>query len=184
MGYLELTAVVFGFLYLILIIYKKPVAWFFGIISAALYWYWWKFSKEPLIFQSYLQLFYIVLGLYGWWNWGKQDKIQHPTWHLKKHLIGIFCCSAITIIIVAKFNGEGQVLHYLDALIAVFSVFATYLTTKAIYENWYYWIIINLLAIVLFHIRQDYLTELLFMGNLIFSFHGLFHWRKAKSLNP
>ena len=47
MGYLELTAVVFGFLYLILIIYKKPVAWFFGIISAALFWYLWKFSKEP-----------------------------------------------------------------------------------------------------------------------------------------
>ncbi len=182
MSYLELTAVVFGFLYLILIIYKKPVAWFFGIISAALYCF--IFFKSNLFFQSYLQLFYIVLGLYGWWNWGKQDKIQHPSWHLKKHLVGIFCCSAITIIIVAKFNGEGQVLHYLDALIAVFSVFATYLTTKAIYENWYYWIIINLLAIVLFHIRQDYLTELLFMGNLIFSFHGLFHWRKAKSLNP
>ena len=183
MGYLELTAVVFGFLYLILIIYKKPVAWFFGIISAALYWL--KFSTDPLFyFQSYLQVFYIVLGLYGWWNWGKKDKIQHPNWHLKKHLIGIFCCSAITIIIGTEFNREGQFLHYLDALIFVFSLFATYLTTKAIYENWYYWIIINLLSIVLFHSRQYYLTELLFMGNLILSFHGLFHWRKAKSLNP
>ena len=182
MDYLELIGVVFGFLYLILIIYKKPVAWFFGIISAALYCF--IFFTSNLFFQSYLQVFYLVLGLYGWRNWGKQDKIQHPSWRLKSHLIGIFCCGAITIIVGAEFNREGQVLPYLDALISVFSVFATYLTTKAIYENWYYWIIVNLLSIVLFHSQQLYLTELLFMGNLILSFHGLFRWRKARSLNP
>jgi nicotinamide mononucleotide transporter len=182
LGYLELTGVVFGFLYLILIIYKKPVAWFFGIISAALYCF--IFFTSNLFFQSNLQLFYIALGLYGWWNWGKQVKIQHTTWHLKNHLIGIFCCTAITILIGAEFNRVGQALPYLDALISVFSVFATYLTTKAIYENWYYWIIINLLSIVLFHSQQLYLTEFLFMGNLILSFHGLFRWRKVKSLNP
>jgi hypothetical protein len=37
---------------------------------------------------------------------------------------------------------------------------------------------------VLFHSQQLYLTEFLFMWNLILSFHGLFRWRKVKSLNP
>ena len=167
--YLELIAVFFGFLYLVFIILKKPIAWIFGILSSLLYLY--IFYKTNLFFQSILQLFYLFLGCYGWWTWKKQHQIIPRSWSI----LGI----AITLLLGSKIYIDGQEMPYFDAFIAVFCVLATYLTTKIIIENWYYWILLNLLSMILFHYNQLYLTELLFFANLLLSIFGLIHWKKT-----
>ena len=175
--YLELTAVSFGLLYLVFIVLKKPIAWFFGILSSLLYLY--IFYKTNLFFQSILQLFYLVLGCYGWWTWKKQQQIIPRSWKMSQHLLVISLGIAITLLLGSKFYIDGQEMAYLDAFIAVFCVIATYLTTKIIIENWYYWILLNLLSMILFHYNQLYLTELLFFDNLLLSIFGLIHWKKT-----
>jgi len=176
--YLELTAVLLGLMYMVFIIIKKPTAWAFGILSSLLYLY--IFYKTNLFFQSILQLFYIGLGCYGWWSWKKQIQIIPRSWSVSQHIIIISLGIAITLLLGNKFSLEGQKMPYFDAFIAVFCILATYLTTKIILENWYYWILLNLLSMILFHYNQLYLTELLFLANLILSIFGLIHWKKNK----
>jgi nicotinamide mononucleotide transporter len=178
--YLELSAVTFGLLYLVFIVLKKPISWFFGILSSLFYLY--IFYKTNLFFQSILQLFYIGLGCYGWWSWKKQIQIIPRSWSVSQHIIIISLGIAITLLLGNKFSLEGQQMPYFDAFIAVFCILATYLTTKIILENWYYWILLNLLSIILFHYNQLYLTELLFFANLLLSVFGLIHWKKTSDL--
>jgi nicotinamide mononucleotide transporter len=178
--YLELTAVTFGLSYLVFIVLKKPIAWFLGILSSLFYLY--IFYKTNLFFQSILQLFYIGLGCYGWWSWKKQIQIIPRSWSVSKHIIIISLGIAITLLLGNKFSLEDQQMPYFDAFIAVFCILATYLTTKIILENWYYWILLNLLSIILFHYNQLYLTELLFFANLLLSVFGLIHWKKTSDL--
>ena len=175
--YLELIAVFFGFLYLVFIILKKPIAWIFGILSSLLYLY--IFYKTNLFFQSILQLFYLVLGCYGWWTWKKQHQIIPRSWSSSRHILLISLGIAITLLLGSKFYIDGQEMPYFDAFITVFCILATYLTTKIILENWYYWILLNLLSMILFHYNQLYLTELLFFANLLLSIFGLIHWKKT-----
>ena len=178
--YLELTAVTFGLSYLVFIVLKKPIAWFLGILSSLFYLY--IFYKTNLFFQSILQLFYIGLGCYGWWSWKKQIQIIPRSWSVSKHIIIISLGIAITLLLGNKFSLEDQQMPYFDAFIAVFCILATYLTTKIILENWYYWILLNLLSMILFHYNQLYLTELLFFANLLLSVFGLIHWKKTSDL--
>ena len=178
--YLELTAVTFGLSYLVFIVLKKPIAWFLGILSSLFYLY--IFYKTNLFFQSILQLFYIGLGCYGWWSWKKQIQIIPRSWSVSQHIIIISLGIAITLLLGNKFSLEDQQMPYFDAFIAVFCILATYLTTKIILENWYYWILLNLLSIILFHYNQLYLTELLFFANLLLSVFGLIHWKKTSDL--
>jgi nicotinamide mononucleotide transporter len=175
--YLELTAVTFGLSYLVFIVLKKPIAWFLGILSSLFYLY--IFYKTNLFLQSILQLFYIGLGCYGWWSWKKQIQIIPRSWSVSKHIIIISLGIAITLLLGNKFSLEDQQMPYFDAFIAVFCILATYLTTKIILENWYYWILLNLLSIILFHYNQLYLTELLFFANLLLSVFGLINWKKT-----
>ena len=70
---------------------------------------------------------------------------------------------------------------FLDIFISVFCVLATYLTTRAILENWYYWIVLNILSMILYHYSKLYLTEILFLGNLVLSVVGLIHWKKIQT---
>lgn len=178
MFYLEAIAVIFGFLYLIFIILKKPIAWFFGIISSLFYVY--VFFSAGLFFQSSLQFFYILLGIYGWWSWTKQAQIKAHSWGLAKHLLLILIGLMISLI-GGKFYITGQSMPFLDIFITVFCVLATYLTTRAILENWYYWIVLNILSMILYHYSKLYLTEILFLGNLVLSVVGLIHWKKIQT---
>ena len=53
---------------------------------------------------------------------------------------------------------------------------------KSILENWYYWILLNLLSIILFHLQELYLTEILFLFNFCMSVFGLLYWKKLAAI--
>ena len=66
---LEWLGVLTGVLYVILISYKKIAAWFFALSSSLIYVYI-CFSYQ-LYLESFLQVFYVIMALYGWKSWRK-----------------------------------------------------------------------------------------------------------------
>ena len=73
-----------------------------------------------------------------------------------------------------------QALPYLDSLISIFGILATYLTTEKHIENWIIWIFVNLLSILLFTQQKLYLSAFLFGAYLLLSIIGLVSWNKEK----
>jgi len=159
--------------------------WLFGILSAAFSVY--LCFTGHLFLESGLNIFYVVIGIYGWYQWlyGSKQKTELPivSFSFQKNL---YLLAAGIIIWIpfgyAAHRFSTQVLPYLDAFITAFSIVATWMTAKKIIENWLYWVVIDALAAVLYAYRGFYLISLLYIIYTIIALAGYFSWRKK--LNP
>ena len=172
----ELSAVILGFAYLILISFSQRIAWIFGIISSAIYVYI-AFIGE-IYLQAGLQFIYVILGVFGFINWGKSAETKLKIWSLKKHFLVGIPTLLFALLLGFIFSKTNQKLPYLDAFITAFAILATYLTTKSILENWLYWIVLNLLSMYLWYEQDLQLTIFLFAVNTLMAVFGFILWRK------
>lgn len=135
-------------------------------------------SKSNLTIQAFLQLIYVFLGIFAFYKWGKQAEIKIRTIFWKKHLLALIIGSISSFVLGSIFSKNGQFLPFLDAFIAVFAIFSTFLATKAILENWIYWFILNLLSMYLFWAQGLNWSVLLFFGYALTALFGFYSWRK------
>ncbi|MDE0789199.1 MAG: nicotinamide riboside transporter PnuC [Woeseiaceae bacterium] len=178
----ELVAVVAAALYLAFAIREKIVCWFFAAISTAIYI--WLFIEAKLYMESILNVFYLVMAGYGWyqWNVGHTDTSNKPvvTWPLKIHARAISC-----IVVLGLANGlllyiySDAAFPFIDSLTTWFAIWATYLIAQKVLENWWYWLLIDLASIFIYWSRDLKLTSVLFVIYFIMIPIGLFSWTKS-----
>lgn len=176
---IEWIALLLGVLYVVFAALEKASAWVFGGLSACLYVL--ICFNSQLYIEASLQSFYVVLALIGWLNWfsnksGVQQIHQMQLTKQLKFLLLIFVLGLIVGYLVSK--NTQQFNPYLDAQIGVFSLYATYLTTQKILENWLFWIVIDLVLIYLYVARGLYPTAFLYGIYSIVALVGYFNWKK------
>jgi nicotinamide mononucleotide transporter len=190
---LEIVAAILGFVYVYLIATEKSVGWIFGIASAcfyALFFYnmhtWGLFSQ---------QIAYIILGFYGLVTWSDQ-KESLPVrsmgkaiwiWVLLSFLIGIlFWFVVLWLELGVKPMFSIYLLwvwrEALDAQFFVFSILATWLTTRKVLENWLVWIVVNIVGVIWFSTEHWWSTAILYFAYLFLAFNGYRKWKKALSV--
>jgi nicotinamide mononucleotide transporter len=182
---LELLAIVFGFTYVLLMIFKKPIAWLFGVLSSLLFvqlsW------ESNLYIQTGLQSIYVIIGIIGFIRWNKigfirWNKAEFKIKTLSKNFkISLYVLSLILSCLLGfLMSFTNQSLPYWDAFISIFGILATYLTTEKQIENWIIWIFVNLSSIILFSEQKLYLSAYLYGAYLLLSIIGLIQWNKEK----
>ena len=188
--FIELLAALLGFFYVYLIATEKASGWFFGIASAFFYAiFFWRSETWGLFSQ---QIAYIILGIYGLFTWSDR-KEELPIRSLgQKIWIWIFCGllgGIIFLSLTSFFSSERfsfQVLptftEFIDAQFFVFSLIATWLTTRKILENWLIWIVVNSVGIIWFVAEQWWSTAVLYLAYLVLAINGLRKWKKAISV--
>ncbi len=168
-------------LYVIFAAVENAWCWLFGILSSALSIYFCYSGK--LFLESGLSVFYVFIGIYGWYEWlhGSKGKteLQIIFFSFAKilYLILISCFIWIPFGYAAH-RYSTQVMPYLDAFITAFSLVATWMTAKKIIENWLFWIVIDALAIILYSCRGFYLIALLYFIYTLLALVGYLQWRK------
>ncbi len=179
MSPLEFLAVIIGLLYLGFITNHQRIGWVFGCISSMIYIF--ICAQQELFIQSGLQFLYVILGVFGFINWNENYQIRIARISLKSH-IGIIVIGLILSLFLGKLMSmTNQQLAYLDAFVSVFAVIATILSTKSILENWIYWLIVNLLSIILFSAQGLQITTVLYFIYLFGSIFGYYNWKKMES---
>jgi nicotinamide mononucleotide transporter len=82
---MEITAVVFAIIYLLLAVKQDVRCWYAAIFSSFLYFF--IMMSANLYMEAYLQIFYIFMAIYGWFQWNKisEDKSKFivRTWSIK-----------------------------------------------------------------------------------------------------
>ena len=180
----EITAVIFAILYLILAVKQNILCWTAGIISSVLYFL--IMQKAGLYMEAYLQVFYVVMAIYGWSQW-RMSNASNPnfivnTWSKSQHMIAILII--LTLSLLSGFLLErytDAALPFLDALVSWGAVVATYMVAKKLLENWIYWFVIDVTSIFLFIERGLWLTAILFMIYIIIIYFGYQSWSKIKN---
>jgi len=184
---IEWLGLITGILYVILATYERPSCWIFGIISSACI-AWKSFTDYYLMADGLLQVFYIVIGFMGLWQWvrgmsagQKKPIIIFPP---LQHMIGI------TVSLVLSFPLSWILIHYaqaryglLDTLLTLLSVWATWLLIRKELYNWVYWIIIDIVYLSLYWRSEGYLFALLFLVYAGISVFGWRHWRREMKIS-
>jgi nicotinamide mononucleotide transporter len=67
---------------------------------------------------------------------------------------------------------------FTDSIVLVFSVLAQFLLMQRKLENWYCWILVDLIAVPLYTAKELYLTAAIYFVFLILAVWGLVNWRK------
>ena len=167
--------------YIILIAFENSWGWLFGIITSVLTVY--LCYTGNLFFESGLNIFYVLIGFYGWYEW-LYGSVEKKEIHITKlsllknsYLILLGIIVWVPFAFFAK-KYSTQAMPYLDAFITAFSIIATWMTAKKIIENWLYWIVLDSLGILLFANRGFYLFALLNIIYISMSVTGYFSWRK------
>lgn len=179
---LELVAVILAIAYLLLAIRQNIWCWFCAAVSTAIYI--WLFVAARLYIESVLNGFYFVMAIYGWtvWTSGRTEDHERPvvTWPLTTHLAAISA-----ILVVSALNGYVLSLHtdaaypYIDSLTTWSAIWTTFLVARKVLENWWYWLVIDIVSVYIYWARDLQLTSLLFVIYVIMIPFGLISWRRS-----
>ena len=139
--------------------------------------------EAQLYLETGLQIFYLFMAGYGYSQWKKPKKeLSIKSWsiifHLKLIFIGIVVSIAFGKLAETYTNAA---LPLIDAFTTIFSLFATFMVTRKILENWIYWIVIDAVSIYLYYSRDLHLTAALFATYTIIAVFGYLSWKKEIS---
>lgn len=167
--------------YLVLIAKRLPVAWILYIASSVLYML--VFWRERLYADSLLQVFFVCLGIRAWrrWSVSSAEGIVLTSRGFREHVVGVFGIAVIAGMVgggLYRFTDAG-VFAFPDSLILVGSVYATVLTVRGVIENWWYWIVINVVTIILYYEKGLPVTVGLASVYTLLSCYGLVQWYRA-----
>lgn len=179
--FIEWLIFAMALIYVVLAAIENVWCWFFGILASLFSVY--LYFSGHLFLESGLQVFYVIIGIYGWYEWlhGSKNKTEPPI--ISYSFLKLIYLTIIGIIIWIPFGYTAhtystQALPYLDAFITAFSIVATWMTAKKIIQNWVFWIVIDGLAVVLYASRSFYLIALLYGIYTILSIIGYLQWKK------
>lgn len=177
----EAAAVVLAIAYLLLAMKASlwcwPAAFVSTLIYTVLFWH------VSLLMESALNVFYMVMAVYGYWQWrwggGPQDSgaVIH-SWSLQRHVLVIALTAAIAAAVgyfMATYTYAA--LPYLDAATTCFAIVATFMLAYKVLENWLYWVVIDVASIYLYMEKGLVLTSMLFVGYVVLAAISYWLWR-------
>ncbi len=177
--HIELLAVAGNLAYTVLMLYERRIGWLFGIGASALgvvlFWH------LQVYAQVGLNAFYVLMGAYGWWQWGQGRggelpiTRRGPIFHLLILLAGTM--AAVLLYHAARVWPDGQHVG-LDASVTAFSLLATWMLARKILENWAWWIVTDLAAIVLYILLELYAYAGLYAVYVGLSVAALLRWHR------
>ncbi len=195
MSYWEALAVVLGVAYLVLAMRENSWCWYAAFGSTAIFS--WLFFDVSLVMESALNVYYLLMAIYGWYVWNKSQSsnsnnpnseasnkkesgISITRWRAQQHIIAIG--GVIVLSLVSGYllnNHTTAVMPYLDSFTTWGAVLTTYMVANKILENWLYWLVIDTVAIYLYVDRELYLTALLMIIYVVLAIFGFKMWLKT-----
>lgn len=158
---------------------EKWYSWPFGIIAVSLYGY--SCYQYEIYGELSLQFIYVILAIYGWWQWTKKNNQAivveklNPLDYYKVFIAGAF----ISVIFYFILKELKSTIPALDAISNGFSIVATYLSARKKIENWLLWIPINILISYMMYIKGMPFYLVLYICYVAFAILGYFEWRKT-----
>jgi nicotinamide mononucleotide transporter len=177
---LEIISVGFGLAYVILAARENIFCWPAALVSTgtAIFLFW----DASLVMESGLNIYYLLMALYGWWQWRNGGDNGHSlsisSWRFWHHVAAIGLVGALTLGSGLLLNTRTQAaLPFLDSFTTWSAVIATIMMAWKILENWLYWVVIDIASIFLYIDRGLHLYALLFSIYVIIALFGYAQWR-------
>ncbi|GMK41224.1 nicotinamide mononucleotide transporter [Paenibacillus sp. CCS19] len=178
---LEMVATITGLLSVWLTARENIWAWPIGLINVACFFY--MFWDVKLYADMTLQVFFFALSIYGWivWLTKRGSGRVRPTRRIGRGLaIGLLLLLPLVTwgwgAWLAAYTDAS--IPYADAFIATLSLIAQYLLSYKILENWYCWLLVDVLSVGMYAYKELYAVAFLYVIFLAITATGLYSWHK------
>jgi nicotinamide mononucleotide transporter len=179
---IELLGTILGILYIFFSIKQNILTWPTGLITSALYVF--VFFNSKLYADMGLQVYYVIISIYGWYFWlhGKKNKetnhvpiqrVSKQLW-LKLSVISVL----IYFIILLLLNFTDSDIAHLDALTTAISIVATWMLARKYLEHWLIWIFVDLFSSGMYMYKNLWPTVILFLVYTVMAYVGYNEWKK------
>lgn len=181
---LEIFGVITSLLYLWLEIKQKKYMWIVGAVSALVYSV--VFGSKLLFASMGIQLFYVFISIYGWIKWSGEGNSENEIFrkiNWKLFLKSLFMTILIFLLlafILKSYSSDPYPVF--DALLASLGVTASIWLSKKYIEQWYLWMLVNLLSAILYRYMNLNPTSLLYVVYFSASVIGYLKWRKFRQV--
>lgn len=154
--------------------------WWTGIIGCTLFAA--VFYNARLYADVVLQGVFVVTSVIGWWQWLRGDHGHAlPITSVQLRTLGWMLPAA-----VLASAGYGWLLHtwtdayapFLDSGVLVLSVVAQLMMMRRKLESWWFWLLVNSIAVPLYASRGLHLTAILYAVFWVNAVISLRHWRR------
>jgi len=196
--WLEIFGVITGILYVILEVRQNKWLWPLGIVTSAVYVY--VFFSGKFYADMGLQVYYVLISIYGWYYWSRgiknsgidssntkvnsvsTPKVELPVTRIQTKtafvLFLIFMAIWLGIFLVLKEFTDSSV-PVGDSFTTAMAVVATWMLARKIIEHWFLWIISNAVSIGLYSYKGLYPTIVLYAVYFGMAIYGYFEWQKS-----
>ncbi len=179
----EALAMVLSLAYIILAIKQSLWCWVAAFFSTLIYAI--LFFDASLLMDSFLNAYYLLMAVYGWYSWKytnalkENEELNISTYTIKKNILIIISLTILSLVLgYIMSNYTKADFAYMDSFTTVFAIFATYMLTKKVIENWLYWIVIDAVSIYIYIQKGFYLTAILFVLYTILALVAYMSWKK------
>lgn len=160
----------------------KENVWNFPISLANVVAFAFVFFNARLFADAGLQVVFFVLTAAGWYMW-----LYGGEGHTELHIARVGTCEASIVVIATALATFGLTLYlrrvgdaapFLDAFTTAISLAAQWLLNRKHLENWYGWIIVDVIYIPLYAWKGLELTAILYVVFLVMATMGLLEWQR------
>jgi nicotinamide mononucleotide transporter len=191
MSWLELVATLFGLLAVWLSAKEHVATWGLGLINVSLSFL--VFYQFNLYSDMLLQVYFFATGVLGWWMWTRttdtQESLVKITFLTRWQQTALWLSVVLGTLLLAQvimrlhiwlpqFFPKPADYPYVDTLIMVMSIFGNYLLTIKKIEAWILWVLVDIIAPILYFKKGMLLFTFEFMVFLAIAIFALLNWYK------
>ena len=147
------------------------------------------FHRTGLYSDMGLQVVYLVLSIYGWYQWlyGGTNRTELTVSRARAREWLIATPIALVFwIALARYTATlpGVALPSLDAALATISLVAQWMMTRKIIENWILWIVADIVYVPMYVYKGLPVTAVLYAVFLVLAVIGLRSWWRSYRARP
>lgn len=182
-NYIELLGAILGIAYIFFSIRQSILTWPVGLLTSLLYV--WVFFVSKLYADMGLQMYYVAISIYGWYEWLFGNQTNH-TESIKVSRINFRMGVILSVVSILLFfviwyvlkNYTDSPVPMADSLATALSIVATWMLARKILEHWLIWIFVDAFSIGLFWYKDLMPTVVLFLVYTVMAYIGYREWKQ------
>lgn len=142
------------------------------------------FQRSGLYSDMGLQVVYLLLSIYGWYEWlhggANKAKLEVSRATGRAWLVsGVAGVLGWFVIYSITRRLHGVSIPSIDAALTATSLVAQWMMTRKIVENWILWIFADIVYVPMYIYKRLYVTSALYFVFLILAIMGLIEWKRS-----
>ena len=181
-NFFELAGLLSGLLCVWLLIRQSiwtwPIGLVYSLVSLVV------FMQTKLYSEFGLHIYYAVMNAYGWYYWSRADaqdssgslpvtRINRVTGYILLALVAL----GIPLLAELMLQFTDTDMAYADSTITIMSFSAMWMTARKLIENWYVWLLVDIIATIVYIIKGIELYAVLYGVYIGMAVAGLIAWR-------